>query len=233
MKSLFILLITIFLSRFTYSQTDVTKNYLDDIKKEMNQKWPDNKTINIVFHGHSVPSGYFNTPIVRPFDSYPHLLIQNLKEKYPYAVINSIVTAIGGENAIKGEKRFKEEVLCYKPDILFIDYALNDRWDDFNQVRIAWQNMIESALQFGCKVILMTPTPDNQENITDPNAKLQLHTNMIIELSEKYKVGVVDSYAIFKQKVNNGDDINNFLSQSNHPNKNGHQVVANLIFQYF
>ena len=32
--------------------------YLDNLLNEMAKKWPGNKTINIVFHGHSVPSGY-------------------------------------------------------------------------------------------------------------------------------------------------------------------------------
>ena len=33
--------------------------YLDSIKKIMKTEWPKNRTINLVFHGHSVPSGYF------------------------------------------------------------------------------------------------------------------------------------------------------------------------------
>ena len=36
--------------------------YLNDLKTEMQMEWPKNRTINLVFHGHSVPSGYFKTP---------------------------------------------------------------------------------------------------------------------------------------------------------------------------
>ncbi|MEK5235702.1 hypothetical protein NST99_08380 [Paenibacillus sp. FSL L8-0470] len=35
------------------------------------------RTLNIVCHGHSVPSGYFATPIVDTFHAYPHLLIMD------------------------------------------------------------------------------------------------------------------------------------------------------------
>ena len=48
--------------------------YLTSIKAELIKVYPKNKTINLVFHGHSVPSGYFITPDVRPFQSYPFLL---------------------------------------------------------------------------------------------------------------------------------------------------------------
>lgn len=78
----------------------VPEEYLKDIKTELTKEWPKNRTINLVFHGHSVPSGYFKTPIVNTFDSYPYQLLRQLKSKYPYAVINVIVTSIGGENSV-------------------------------------------------------------------------------------------------------------------------------------
>jgi hypothetical protein len=39
-----------------------------------------NRTINIVFHGHSVPSGYFKTPQVNTLSSYPHIFLKKLKD---------------------------------------------------------------------------------------------------------------------------------------------------------
>src|SRR5690606_13684725 len=74
-----------------------TTDYLSDIKKELGKEWPANRTINLVFHGHSVPAGYFKTPLVNTFDSYPFQVLAQLKEKNPFAVINVINTSIGGE----------------------------------------------------------------------------------------------------------------------------------------
>ena len=70
-------------------------NYLNPVLDEFAKRWPDNKTVNIVCHGHSVPSGYFATPFVNTFESYPHLLHKIVKERFPFAVLNVIVTAIG------------------------------------------------------------------------------------------------------------------------------------------
>ncbi|MCC5929107.1 MAG: hypothetical protein JJU28_07660 [Cyclobacteriaceae bacterium] len=74
-----------------------TLGYISEVKKEFVKEWPDNRTIKLIFHGHSVPAGCFKTPIVNTFDSYPFQVLRQLKDKYPFAVINAINTSIGGE----------------------------------------------------------------------------------------------------------------------------------------
>src|SRR5690348_9628508 len=107
--TLFFLLIG---SLHSMAQAD-SATYLQDLKKELVKQWPQNRTINLVFHGHSVPTGYFRTPDVRTLDAYPHQVLKQLKALYPYAVINCITTSIGGENSVAGEKRFKKDVLTH------------------------------------------------------------------------------------------------------------------------
>ena len=139
--------------------TDI--HYLDEVLCELSKKWPENRTINIVCHGHSVPAGYFATPFVDTLHAYPHLLLRLIKERFPFACVNAIVTAIGGEDSVSGEKRFEKEVLSHDPDIITIDYALNDRRTGLEKAKKAWESMIEMALQRKKKVILLTPTWDN------------------------------------------------------------------------
>ena len=93
--------------------TDI--HYLDEVLCELSKKWPENRTINIVCHGHSVPAGYFATPFVDTLHAYPHLLLRLIKERFPFACVNAIVTAIGGEDSVSGEKRFEKEVLSHDP----------------------------------------------------------------------------------------------------------------------
>ena len=70
MKYLYLLLCTL-LGFDTMAQTDQTVE-LTQIRRELQKKWPDNRTVNLVFHGHSVPSGYANTPNVKTLQAYPH-----------------------------------------------------------------------------------------------------------------------------------------------------------------
>jgi acyl-CoA thioesterase I len=208
-------------------------NYLSDIKSEMEKKWPGNRTINLVFHGHSVPAGFFVTPVVNTLDSYPWQLLAELKQQYPYAVINVINTAIGGENSISGAKRFKKDVLVYKPDVLFIDYALNDRGPGCEKSKIAWESMIKRALKKGIKIILLTPSPDQNVNLIEPGNVLEVHAEQIRSLAAKYDIGLADSYQSFRAIVVAGKPVKEFMSQVNHPNKQGHQLIVQEILPYF
>ncbi len=210
-----------------------SSDYLKDCKLALEKKWPDNRTINLVFHGHSVPAGYFKTPVVNTFNSYPFLLLKELKDLYPYAVINIINTSIGGENSVNGEKRFESEVLVHRPDVLFIDYALNDRSIGLEKSAVAWSSMIEKATKKGIKVILLTPSPDQSINILNSNNDLQKHSAQIKLLANKYGVGLADSYEAFKQKVILGDSLSTYMSQVNHPNEKGNLLIANEILKYF
>lgn len=207
--------------------------YLENIKQELRKKWPENHSINLVFHGHSVPSGYQNTPVISTFGSYPLLTLKLITNKYPYAVVNAIRTSIGGENAVQGAKRFKKQVLIYNPDVLFIDYALNDRKVGLEKSKEAWEKMIKLALKKNIKLILLTPTPDLNENITDDNAPLAKHTAQILSLGVKYHIPVVNSYQAFKDLALKDADLKSYMAQNNHINPKGHQIVADLIAQLF
>lgn len=207
--------------------------YLLGVKEELTKEWPKNKTINLVFHGHSVPAGYFKTPVVNTLDAYPYQVLRQLKELYPYAVINIINTSIGGENSLSGEKRFGAEVLPHRPDVLFIDYALNDRGVGLIEARKAWKSMIEQALARNCKVILLTPTPDQRVDLLAPGNELEHHALQIRELAREYGVGLVDSYQLFYELAKSGGTISEYMSQVNHPNKAGHALVSHAILQYF
>lgn len=209
------------------------ETYLSDFKSELVKKWPKNRTLNIIFHGHSVPTGYARTPIVNTLQAYPHLLLHGIKAQYPFAVVNVITTSIGGEQAEQGEKRFKKEVLTHRPDVLFIDYALNDRGIGLERAEKAWRKMIEATLKKGIKLILLTPTPDLKENIDDENTPLAAHAEMIRKLAKEYKVGLVDSYKIFYDKAKNGEDLKKYMSQNNHPNPAGHSSVAAELMTWF
>src|SRR5688572_26602342 len=71
--------------------------YLAHVRQLLSAKWPHNRTVNIVCHGHSVPCGYTKPPIVAQHDAYPQQMLAGLKAAYPHAVVNVIVTAKGGE----------------------------------------------------------------------------------------------------------------------------------------
>ena len=208
-------------------------SYLAAFAEQAKKDWPRNRRLTIVCHGHSVPAGYFRTPRVDTFNAYPHLTHVGVKEKYPNAVINVIVTAIGGENSTSGARRFEDEVLSLKPDVVTIDYCLNDRGIGLEVAEGNWRVMIEAALRNDIPVILLTPTPDQRSDMNNPDDPLNQHAEQVRRLAAEYEVGLVDSLAAFKAKVDAGTPLADLMSQVNHPNRAGHELVAEALSSWF
>ena len=209
------------------------RSYLAEISKLCQIDWPKNRTVNIVCHGHSVPSGYFKTPEVHTFEAYPYLLHAALAERFPHAVINVIVTAIGGENSEGGSRRFESEVLNHRPDVVSIDYALNDRGIGLERARKAWIAMIKEAQVKGVKVLLLTPTPDLSAKLDSPADPLNQHAEQIRQLAREYHVGLVDSLAAFQQFAKASGQIPTLMAAGIHPNGKGHELVAKALLEWF
>jgi acyl-CoA thioesterase I len=207
--------------------------YLADLAAQMKRVWPHNRTINIVCHGHSVPAGYFKTPRVDIFNAYPHLIHRALNQRYPNAVINVIVTAIGGEAAESGAARFERDVLGHQPDVVLIDYALNDRGLGLARARAAWAKMIEQAQARGVKVFLVTPTGYLGANFDDPKSDVAQHAEQIRGLARQYHCGLVDAWGEFGKYVRAGGKLEDLMSQCNHPNREGHALVAAAALKWF
>ena len=210
-------------------------SYLSELCAVLRTHWPDNRTINIVCHGHSVPAGYFATPMVDTMNAYPHLLHVGLKHRFPFAVMNVIVTAIGGENSGSGADRFERDVLCHRPDIITIDYGLNDRSTGLEKAQAAWSQMIETGLASGAKILLLTPTPDVTQASTYEGEDKNLlgnHAEQIRTLAARHDIGLADSLLACLQYCAAGD-ISDILSWSNHPNRTGHGLVAQELLRWF
>ena len=171
--------------------------------------------------------------MVDTFNSYPHLLHLGLKERFPHAVINVTVTAIGGEASESGAKRFAADVLTHKPDLITIDYSLNDRGLGLERARAAWTAMITAAKQAKIPVLLLTPTPDQKAKMDDPKDPLVEHAAQVRALAQEHQVGLIDSLELFKARVAQGTALPSLMSQVNHPNRAGHDLVAAGLLTWF
>lgn len=209
--------------------------YLSHLSEAMKRHWPENRAVHIVCHGHSVPAGYFATPLVDTFHAYPHLLHRGVKARFPFAVVNVIVTAIGGEHAGLGAERFSTEVLNHRPELVTIDYALNDRGLGLPAAEAAWRAMITQALKAGSRVLLLTPTWDLSMLSAgdEQGALLRRHAEMIRRLADEYGVGLADAFAAFERYQAEGNDPTDLLSWPNHPNATGHALVARELLRWF
>ena len=211
-------------------------DYLEPVIDELAKRHPDNHVVNIVCHGHSVPAGYFATPFVDTFNSYPHLLHVIIKERFPFAVVNVIVTGKGGENCVRSAERFTAEVLNHNPAVVTINSGFHSVLGGISpeEARAAWEKMIAEGLGRGVKLILMTPIWDQSFFKQDDNWKERaVQAEYIRELAAKYGLGIVDTYKLYEDYVKKDDDLTALLSHVNHPSRLAHEMIARELARYF
>ena len=209
--------------------------YLEEEVYGLQKIWPDNTTFTIACHGHSIPCGYMEANVTRPFDAYPHLFYRRLSERFPHSVINMIVTATGGENSVSGAKRFQRDVLSHRPDLVTIDYGRNDMFLTETEMRDSWTRMIEEAQRAEVKIILITPAADSGEQYYEPDKRKLSDSAMadiICNLAEKYGTGLADTHAVFERLFQSGHQRSEYAASVNHPNRRGHEVIADCLMEW-
>jgi len=203
---------------------------IDQVKVELGKSFPDSKTINIVAFGDSVPAGFANTPKTQTKYAYPRLLSDYLSDKYPTSMVNVIASGVGGENSSSGISRFKSQALAFRPLIVLIDYGLNDRLIPEGEVRSNLKKMIADARSYGALPILVTPNPDLGGDPANSYTSLDQQVALIKDVGAKEGVLVADAYSAFR---NFKGDPASLMAQSNHPNAEGHKLIAKSIFKLF
>ena len=93
--------------------------------------------------------------------------------------------------------------------------------------------MIEQAKTSGAKILLLTPTPDKRADINNRNDPLNRHAEQIRHLATLHQIGLVDSYALFKEYIKKNGGLDDLMSQVNHPNRQGHDLIANELMKWF
>lgn len=156
---------------------------------------------------------------------YSNKTVEWIKAKYPDAKVNYINAGIGATGSYIGVHRVDEDLLSGKPDLVFVEYSVND-YTDFTQrnkesydglVRKIWLSESSPA------IITLALTQDN-------GTSFQNHHKIIADAYEIPMISYKD--AIF-DLIHKGDIVWKDISDDNiHPNVAGHDVLAKLITSY-
>jgi len=64
------------------------------------------------------------------------------QQQYPNAKIEQIAAAIGGTGSDLGVFRLKQQVLAHKPDLVFVEFAVNDDGKNEEQIAVAMEGIV-------------------------------------------------------------------------------------------
>lgn len=189
---------------------------------------------------------------------YADCLKRDLPKKGIKAEI--INAGIGGNTTANAKARFEKDVLDRHPDLVVIQFGINDSIVDVwkkppaTESRVAkgqykenLERFVDTLRKEGCKVILMTPnpirwTPKLKDAYGKPpyrpddkdgfNVTLSPYAECVRTVAKEKKVPLVDVCAAFQAygKVK-GQSVDDLLLDGMHPNDKGHRLVTDLLIK--
>lgn len=191
-----------------------------------------------------------------PLVVYSMLLeIELPQQGIPVKVINA---GIGGNTTQNAVARFEKDVLQKKPDLVVIQFGINDSavdvWKDppATKSRVSKEkyeanlrSLIKQLKEKQIDVILMTPNslrwiprikklygkpPYNPEDPDGFNLFLKSYAETVRQIAKENNLPLVDVYAAFETYAKQpGQSAQDMLLDGIHPNTKGQRKVANLL----
>jgi lysophospholipase L1-like esterase len=208
--------------------------------KQVDKLGKDGAVINVVFLGGSLTWGAnASDPNV---NSWRALMGTYLQDKYPKARVNCYDAAIGGTGSDLGMFRLERDVLSKDPDIVFLEYTVNDDcWKDNQDVLFTYETILRKLIARGTAVeIVLLGVRDNyaQERydnklgkrvpcvLTDSKRRIQ-H----LKLVEAYQTAVADTYPVIRAKVENKEiDLEEvYCFEGTHPDSIGYEMFFEVV----
>ena len=118
---------------FKYSAYKNYINYRAPLTNTYNKLTQD-KELKIVYFGGSVTNGYGSSN-----DCWRTLTEKWFTANFPSAKITNVNAAIGESGTFLGTYRLQDDIITQNPDLLFIEYAINDRYKGSDKVTAALQ----------------------------------------------------------------------------------------------
>ena len=99
--------------------------------------------VTVAYFGGSITWGGKASDIEKT--SYRALTTAWLRTQFPDAAITEVNAAIGGTGSDLGAYRLRQDVLRHKPDVVFIEFAVNDQGTDPAVTRAAFEGIVRHA----------------------------------------------------------------------------------------
>lgn len=202
--------------------------------------------ITIVAFGASFTHGAVGLGEIDYESVYWNRLRKKLNAVRNYVPINIINAGIGGVTATQSLERMDSQVLIHRPDLIIVDFALNDVNDPLQQYLASLRLIFEKSIESGAQVIFMTPSmmntyvgdavPDSLRDYAfitaeyQNSGKVDLYLQKACLLAEEMQVSVCDCYSKWKKMSETQDTTKLLANGINHPIREMHQMFADSLF---
>lgn len=181
------------------------------------------KTISVAYLGGSISQGVGASDPNKT--SYRALVNTWLRNRYPKVRFNELNAAVGGTGSIYGAIRARRDVVEYKPDLVFIEFAGSDSGETEEAVKKSIEGIVRQLLAVSQPpeiVLLYTTNASRNACIAWHEAIASFYHLPALNLQE----------LVWKQLEANHTSFATLSKDGVNPNDEGHKLYANYITDY-
>ena len=186
--------------------------------KNLMKRAANGESLVIGFLGGSITQGSLSST---PETCYAYLVYEWWKKSFPNATFSFVNGGIGGTTSHYGGARAWKDVLCYRPDIVTVDFSVNDDANEFfEETYEGTLRRLLTAPSAPAVVVLNNVFYDTGKNAQDYHNRIADH----------YGIPHVSIKDTIYPDVESGKIVRADITPDNlHPNDKGHRLVADEI----
>ena len=176
---------------------------------------------NILFYGGSITCGCGASDYKNAWAS---LLFQKLQTILP-GPLKMFNAAISGTGSVFGSARLSTHVLPCKPDLVFVEFSVNDYYQTLSEpdrIRSSMESIVRDLKENNpdIAIIFLYTTVGGKNG-----------SNIHHEIAAHYGIFEIDCQAALQKRIDEGCSWSDFLPDNVHPNDEGHRIYAETAFR--
>jgi lysophospholipase L1-like esterase len=179
-------------------------------------------TVRIGFIGGSITGGAMASDAQHDFAS---LFCGHVAKLFPRTTVVQINAGVGGTNSRFGCSRVHDDLLAHDPDLVVVEFAVNDDPSDTFTTMAAMEGIVRQCLQAPdvpvIMLFLMNRSGDTVDQDLHSRVGMQYGLPLISYRNECWPLvaaGIIPLDSLFADAI--------------HPNNRGHQLLAFLLFSF-
>ncbi len=156
---------------------------------------------------------------------YARLTTNWFEEQFPEATINYVNAGIGATGSYIGLHRADRDVLAHDPDLVFVDFSVNDTYDRMSINRSTYEGLMRKlwSSESAPAIVCLAMTQEDGTSVQDDHSAIAIRYDLPFISYRNAILDVIDKgYIVW-------DDISD---DNIHPNVPGHAVLSKMITNY-
>lgn len=187
------------------------------------KKAQNGEEITVAYLGGSITYGMTVAPN-EPEKCWAYRSTEWLREQFPDATVNYVNAGMSGTPSILGNARLERDVLAYDPDIVFVEFAVND--GNSSEYQVAYDSLVRTLLtqDKDIAVVLLFTVIESGHTCQEYMSKVGEQYGLPM-ISEPNSLGV--EFADGRMTWSDYSD------DQSHPNEAGHKIVTDFVTNYY